>query len=369
MSQLTPGMRDQLLGPAECGDDLYPFVSIIMPVRNEEDFIEKSLEAVLAQDYPKHRMEIFVADGMSTDSTRQIVVRLIMQHPNCAVTLLNNPGRIVATGLNIALSRARGHVLVRVDGHCRIQSDYVSRCVAHLREDGVDGVGGPITTVGATLVGRAISAAMSSPFGVGGSAFRTIKDRRLLVDTIAFPAYTRRAVELAGAFDEELVRNQDDEYNYRLRKLGARLLLAPDVRSEYHSRTSLRSLWRQYFQYGYYKVRVMQKHFGQTSWRQFVPPAFVLVLLAGAVLSPLNAVARTLWLLVVASYLFAVATVSVWTGARSGWRLISPLLVAFAILHVSYGVGVLAGLVRARWWSFSAILLGLRAPRNNRPLG
>lgn len=348
MRQATPDLRDRLQRSAERDDDLYPFVSIIMPVRNEEDFIEESLGAVLAQDYLRHRMEVFVVDGMSTDSTARIVQRLIAQHPDRSITLLSNPGRIVATGLNLALTLARGSVLVRIDGHCRIQRDYVSRCVAHLREDGVDGVGGPITTVGATLVGQAISAAMSSPFGVGGSPFRTIKDRRLLVDTIAFPAYTRRAVEMAGAFDEELVRNQDDEYNYRLRGLGARLLLAPDVRSEYHSRTSLRSLWRQYFQYGYYKVRVMRKHFRQMNWRHFVPAAFVLVLLAGALLSPLNALARTLWLLVLASYLFAAAAASVWTAARAGWRLLLPLPLAFAILHVSYGVGFLTGLVRVR---------------------
>ncbi len=364
MSQSTTNVQDPFLPPpAERTDDRVPFVSVIMPVRNEEDFIEQSLGAVLAQDYPKHRMEVFVSDGMSTDSTRQIVERLTTQHPECSVTLLNNPGRIVATGLNLAMSRARGSVLVRIDGHCRIQSNYVSRCVAHLREDDVDGVGGPITTVGSTLIGQAISAAMSPPFGVGGSAFRTIKDRTLLVDTVAFPAYTRRAVDLAGAFDEELVRNQDDEYNYRLRKLGARLLLAADVRSEYHSRTSFRLLWRQYFQYGYYKVRVMQKHFHQMSWRQFVPPAFVLMLLLGALASPLNAVARTMWLLVLATYALAVATASVWTASRAGWRLLSPLPLAFAILHLSYGFGFLVGLAKATRFPSRALPRETVAPK------
>lgn len=348
MNRVTPDLGRRPPPCAERDGDRHPLVTVIMPVRNEQDFIGESLGAVLAQDYPKHRLEVLIADGLSTDSTPQIVRRMIEQHPDRSITLLSNSGRIVATGLNLALTHARGSVLVRIDGHCRIQRDYVSRCVAHLREDGVDGVGGPITTIGATLVGQAISAAMSSPFGVGGSAFRTIKDRQLLVDTIAFPAYTRRAVEMAGPFDEELVRNQDDEYNYRLRKLGARLLLAPDVRSEYHSRTSLRALWRQYFQYGYYKVHVMRKHFRQMHWRHFVPAVFVVVLVAGALLSPLNALARTLWLLVLVGYLMAVAAASVWTAARSGWRLLSPLPFAFAILHVSYGAGFLAGLVTVR---------------------
>lgn len=336
------------LGTADPYPDVHPFVSLIMPVRNEADFIEESLGAVMAQDYPAHRMEVLVADGMSTDTTRQIVSRLAANHPSTTLTLVDNPGRIVATGLNRALALARGQVIVRIDGHCKISPDYVSRCVAHLRDEGVEGVGGPITTIGTTLVGRAIAVAMSSPFGVGGSAFRTINDRRLFVDTIAFPAYTRRAVEMAGPFDEELVRNQDDEYNYRLRKMGATLLLAPDVRSEYYSRASLRSLWRQYFQYGFYKVRVMQKHFGQTSWRQFVPPAFVLVLLVGALLSPVSESVRTAWLLIIGAYLAASVTAAIATAARLGWRLASPLLAAFVILHVSYGVGFLTGLTRIR---------------------
>ncbi len=223
-----------------------PFVSVIMPVRNEADFLADSLGAVLAQDYPPDRMEVFVADGMSTDGTREMVAELAARHPQRSISIVDNPGRIVAKGLNAALAVATGEIVVRIDGHCRIAPDYVSRCVDHICRDDVDGVGGSINTVATTPVGRVIAAVMSSPFGVGGSAFRTVTDRTMLVDTVPFPAYTRRAIEVAGPFDEELVRNQDDEYNYRLRKLGARILLAGDVTSDYYSRTSLRSLWRQY---------------------------------------------------------------------------------------------------------------------------
>jgi glycosyltransferase involved in cell wall biosynthesis len=245
-----------------------PLVSVIMPVRNEADFLAESLGAVLTQDYLPDRMEVLIADGMSTDGTRDIVSDLATRYPRCPITVLDNPGRIVATGLNAALRVARGEIIIRIDGHCRIASDYVSRCVDHLRRDEVDGVGGSINTVAGTAVGRAIAGAMSSPFGVGGSAFRTIKGRTMLVDTVPFPAYSRHAIDMAGPFDEELVRNQDDEYNYRLRKLGARILLAADIKSDYYSRTSLGSLWRQYFQYGYYKVRVMRKHVRQMQVRQ-----------------------------------------------------------------------------------------------------
>ena len=322
-----------------------PFVSLIMPVRNEADFLTESLGAVLLQDYPSGRMEVLVADGMSTDGSREIVARLASRHPQCSVKIVDNPGRIVAKGLNAALAVATGEIVVRIDGHCRIAPDYVSRCVDHICRDGVDGVGGSINTVATTPVGRAIASVMSSPFGVGGSAFRTVTDKTMLVDTVPFPAYTRRAIDVAGPFDEELVRNQDDEYNYRLRKLGARILLAADVTSDYYSRTSLRSLWRQYYQYGYYKVRVMQKHVLQMQPRHFVPPAFVLFLLGGLLLSAVSVWALRLWLLGLLAYVLATLVATVVTIRRTGWHRPVLLPVAFVILHLSYGWGFLVGLV------------------------
>ena len=315
-----------------------------MPVRNEADFLAESLGAVLSQDYRSDRMEVLVADGMSTDGTRQIVADLAAQHPQHSVRVVDNPGRIVAKGLNAALDAAKGDVVVRIDGHCRIAHDYITRCVDHICRDDVDGVGGSINTIATTPVGQAIAAVMSSPFGVGGSAFRTVVDKTMLVDTVPFPAYTRRAIDIAGPFDEDLVRNQDDEYNYRLRKLGARILLASDVRSDYYSRTSLRSLWRQYYQYGFYKVRVMQKHVLQMQLRHFVPPAFVLFLIGGLLLSPVSLWVQRVWLLVLLTYALATLLASAATAKRTGCQ---PWLlpVAFPILHLSYGSGFLAGLL------------------------
>jgi succinoglycan biosynthesis protein ExoA len=328
-----------------------PFISVIMPVRNEADFLAESLGSVLWQDYPSDKMEVLVADGMSTDATRDIVRQLAAKHPRHSVRILDNPGRIVATGLNAALRIAKGDIIVRIDGHCRIAPDYVSRCVDHLMHDGVDGVGGSINTIATTPAGREIAAVMSSPFGVGGSAFRTMKGRTMLADTVPFPAYTRRAIELAGPFDEELVRNQDDEYNYRLRKLGAKLLLAADVQSDYYSRTSLRSLWRQYFQYGYYKVCVMQKHIGQMQPRQFIPPVFVLGLFGGAIVAPFDVIMRRLWLFVLLTYAAATLAASIAIVRRSGWNRPWLLPLAFPIIHISYGLGFIVGLVRfaGRW--------------------
>jgi len=326
-----------------------PFVSIIMPVRNEAAYIDRSLGAVLAQDYPAERLEILVVDGLSDDGTRAIIQAYQAQHGR--VRLLDNPARIVAPALNLALARARGDVIVRVDGHCEIAPDYVRNCVTHLRATGVAGVGGPIETVGETFTAQAIALAMSAWFGVGGSAFRTVKDRPMLVETIAFPAYTRRALARAGRFDEELVRNQDDEYNYRLLKLGEKLLLAPDVRSRYYSRGAVRKLWGQYFQYGFWKVRVLQKHPRQMRGRQFAPPLFAATLLLGLLFPPLLA-------LTLLAYTLANGAAALALGRRHGWRYAPLLLLIHPTLHLSYGLGFLVGLARfgGRWGSDTAVI-------------
>jgi glycosyltransferase involved in cell wall biosynthesis len=262
--------------------------------------------------------------------------------------------------LNIGIRAARGDVIVRVDGHCEIASDYVRRCVEHISNDQVDGVGGSVHTVGETSTAEAIAAAMSSRFGVGDSAFRTERDKTGLVDTVPFPAYTRSIIQQAGGYDEELVRCQDDEYNYRLRELGAKILLAGDIRSRYYSRASLRSLWQQYFQYGFWKVRVMQKHPKQMRLRQFVPPSFVLssfIVLGLSFLVGLCGPCRTVrwgWIplaLVWGSYVVANLAASVLTASKKGWRHALQLPVVYAILHLSYGLGFLVGLFKFwnRW--------------------
>ena len=248
-----------------------PSVSVIMPVRNEADLIERSLGAApLARTTQSNLLEVIVARrNVERWNARNnfIPAKYTCEPANRKQCWENRPDRYQRRHGG----RDTADIIVRIDGHCEIAPDYVRRCVEHLENGEADGVGGPIETVGQTYLARVIACAMSSNFGVGGSAFRTGSKAAILTDTIAFPAYTRAITERAGAYDEELVRNQDDEYNYRIRKLGGRLLLAPDIRSRYFSRGSLRSLWRQYLQYGYWKVRVMQKHPRQMRARQFVP--------------------------------------------------------------------------------------------------
>src|SRR5258706_826592 len=331
--------------------DNRPFISVIMPIRNEADRIAQGLGAVLVQDYPQDRMEVFVVDGMSTDATRSIIADLATKHSDIPISVLDNPGRIVPIGMNIALAKAKGEIIVRVDGHCEIAPDYVSRSVDHLLSDKLDGVGGPIDTIGATPLSKAIAVAMSVPFGVGNSAFRTVKDKGMFVDTVAFPAYMRKAIDMAGPYDEELVRNQDDEYNYRLRSLGDKIYLAQDIHSKYYSRSSIKSLWRQYYQYGYWKVRVMQKHPAQMSLRQFAPPLLVTVIVGGAVLALFSSFFRALWLIAVVGYIVGNLAASWLTASKTEMQYFQWLPLIFATLHFSYGSSFVVGLVKFanRW--------------------
>jgi len=321
-----------------------PFVSIILPVRNEAGFIRQSLDSILQQDYPAEQTEILVVDGLSTDDTREIIQQYQLEHTN--LFLIDNPGRIVPTGMNLALRQAKGEIIIRVDGHCIIAPDYVSKCVQYLSTGEVDGVGGPMKSIGETPLSETIAVGMSSPFGVGNSAFRTIIGKTMLVDSVPFPAYTRSIIEKVGLYDEELVRNQDDEYNYRIREAGGKILLAEDIHSTYFSRGSLKKLWKQYFQYGYWKVRVLQKHPRQMSLRQFVPPLFVVSLLLAFILALIFPRGWLVLAGILIVYLLVNLGASFWTGARRGWQHLPLLPLVYAILHLSYGSGFLIGLVK-----------------------
>ena len=320
-----------------------------MPIRNEAQFIERSLRAVLNQDYPLDRMEIIVVDGMSSDGSREIIDSV--QGGSAIVRCLDNPRKTVAAGLNAAIRESRGEIIVRVDGHSEVADNFIRQCVRHLKEDGLHCVGGPIDTIGTTRKGEAIALGMSSYFGVGGATFRTVRDRAMPVDTVAFPAYSRELLEAAGVFDEELVRNQDDEYNYRLRKLGFKVFLCPDVCSKYYSRSSLWALSKQYFQYGFWKVRVMQKHPQQMRLRQFVPPLFTAVLFGSLALSWLIPYSTAVFILTVCCYAKANLVASILSAGQKGWQLLPFLPIAYATIHLSYGLGFLVGLVRflGRW--------------------
>jgi succinoglycan biosynthesis protein ExoA len=332
-------------------------VSILIPVRNDASHIGRCLDAVLRQDYPSGLTQIIVADGDSDDATPQIVADYAKRHPN--VGIVHNPGRIVPTGFNLALAAADGEIIVRVDGHTTIEPDYVRRCVEALERTGAANAGGRMDAVGRGRFGDTVAEATSNPFGVGGARFH-YSTREEWVDTVYMGAWPRRVFEEIGLFDEELVRDQDDEFNYRLREHGGKILLSPNIKSKYTNRSTPRALWKQYFQYGFWKIRVLQKHPKQMRPRQFVPPAFALSLILSLCLAVILPWGWVSLAVVAGCYTLANLTASVVTASRRDWRHMVFLPVVYAILHLSYGLGFLVGLVR--FWNRWGDTAG-RAPR------
>lgn len=328
----------------------FPQVSIIMPVRNESAYIENSLGSIFLQDYPSHLLEILMVDGASTDDTREKITRLSQKYPQYFVKVIENPQQYMPMGFNLGLRNANGEIIIMMGGHAELAPDYVTQCIKLLNEYPVACVGGAMETVAVGGISQAIAIAMSSPFGVGGVAFRTRPQHVMEVDTVVFAAYRRAVFEEIGYLDEEMIRNQDDEFNYRLRESGKKILFSPSIHSRYYSRSSFKALWRQYFQYGYWKVRVFQKHPLQMRPRQFVPLAFVLGLTVSVLLIFLGA-GWALLMIILGLYLLANLGASLYLSVHHGWKNLKYLPLAFASLHLSYGYGFLFGLIRfiGRW--------------------
>jgi cellulose synthase/poly-beta-1,6-N-acetylglucosamine synthase-like glycosyltransferase len=320
----------------------FPFVSVIVPMRNERRYIERCLRSLASQDYPRDRFEVIVVDGGSNDGSRELVESLREEVPNLRV--VENRGKHTARGLNLGLAFARGEVIARVDAHAAVAPDFLRASAAALRRTGADVVGGPIQTLGEGRAGEAVALAVSSPFGVGNAVFR-YSEREQWTDTVAFPAYRRDVFDRVGPF-AEIDGGEDDELHYRLRDAGGRILLTPAIRSTYYARRSYWELARQYFGYGQAKVVVLSRHPRRTRLRQLVPSAFVL----GVVVSAAAAFFGGLLLLPLAilagAYLMASLGASFVVARRHGWRQFLRLPLAFACMHLAYGLGFLTGLLR-----------------------
>jgi len=329
-----------------------PLVSVVMPVRNEAGFIAHNLEAVLAQDYPAERLEVLVADGMSEDGTRDVVNQFAAEsarRPGAGrVELVDNPDRIMPTGTNAAIRRARGEVILLLGGHAALPRDYIRRCVEQLIARDADCVGGAMVSVGEGPMGETIAAAMSSAWGIGNSGFRTGagSDEPRPADTVPFGAYRRRVFERIGLFNPNMVRHQDYEFNYRLRESGGRILLVPSLKATYHVRPSLRSLWRQYWQYGIWKGRFVRNHPASLRPRHMAPAFLVLGLVLGGIVASLHPLGWTAAALISSAYLAFVALGTLALARRLAMDRVLRLPLVLVTLHLSYGGGVWIGLFK-----------------------
>jgi glycosyltransferase involved in cell wall biosynthesis len=329
-----------------------PLVSVIVPCRNEARYIGPCLESLLRADYPADRLEILVVDGLSDDGTAERVLEFAGR--DARIRLLRNPKRIVPCAMNIGLAAARGDVIMRMDAHSDYPTNYIPALVGWLERTGADNVGGACLTLPAddSPTARAIALALAHPFGIGNAWFRRGVTTPTPVDTVPFGCFRPTLFRRIGGFDEELVRNQDDELNFRILRHGGSVLLVPDVVCRYYARSSFRQLARTYYQYGLFKPLVAYKIGRVMTARQLAPPAFVLALLTAGAAAPWSLAARVALGLVIPAYAMAALGFGV-SGARGhGVRAGALLAGAFATLHISYGLGFVAGTLRLalrRW--------------------
>ena len=324
-------------------------ISVIIPCRNEKSHIGDFLRTVHSQELePGWTLEVLVADGLSDDGTRDILGRYR------DVQVIENPDRIVSTGLNAAIAAATGEIIVRMDVHTSYASDYIRQCVYVLQETGADNVGGPWVAKGRGLVGNAIAAAFQSRFCTGGGKSHDPAYEGE-VDTVYLGCWTRSAFEKAGLFDPHLVRNQDDEFNFRLRRLGGRIWQSTRIKSSYEPRNSLSALFRQYLQYGFWKVAVIRKHRSLAAWRHLVPALLVSSILIWLVVFALATALRlhqaamaTGAALETELAVYALACVA--AAGRFARTVDPPVLLlvpgVMAVYHFAYGLGFLIGVLK-----------------------
>ena len=317
-----------------------PRVSVLVPCRNEDRHIDATLSALHRQMEPEGGLEILVVDGMSDDGTRAILRRWEAADPR--IRVVDNPGRTVATGLNAAVAAARGEILVRADAHTDYADDYVRSCVDVLRESGADNVGGPWVARGSGYVSRAAAAVFDSRVVTGGGRARN-GEHEGPVESVYLGCWRREAMQRFGAFDEQLVRNQDDEHNLRIVRGGGTIWQSRRIRSWYHPRDTVTGLFRQHAEYGYWKVAVIRKHGRPASLRHLVPGAFVALLVLLGTLGFVWDGARTALLATSALYAAVVLLTSLVTAHRVDWKLLPILPAVIACHHLGYGTGFCVG--------------------------
>jgi len=325
-----------------------PSISIIIPCYNEQTTIRKLLASIYAQNTPRTDLEVIIADGMSSDGTRAEIAAFADSHQDLHLSVVDNPKRSIPAGLNCALKEAKGEIIIRLDAHSMPHADYIERCVADLEAGLGENVGGvwEIRPSADTWLAQSIAIAAAHPIGVGDALYRHAK-KAGTVDTVPFGAFKRELLATVGFFDENLLTNEDYEFNTRIRKSGGKIWLDPSIRSVYFSRAHISGLAKQYFRYGYWKWRML-RHFPDTlRWRQGLPPLLVLSLVGFGILGGFLPLFRVLLGAELILYILAIVAV----GAQQALRrrqtfLILGLPLAIAVMHICWGSGFLWSMIK-----------------------
>lgn len=318
------------------------YISVVMPVYNEEKYIKNCIESLLLQDYPKNLMEWIFVDGMSSDNTVELIKKYKERYPEM-IKILANPNKTVPYAMNIGIKEAKGKFIVRLDAHADYSKDYISKCVYYLETTDADNVGGVAETKSKGFVGNAIAKMLSSRFGVGNSDFRTNGESGY-VDTVPFGAFRKEVFEKWGGYDERLTRNQDNEMNYRIRNNGGKVYLSSDIKLSYYCRDSIKGISNMALKNGMWNVITMKLCPGSMGLRHFIPLMFLLSIIVLPILSIFVHPFALLFAIEMCLYLLLDCYFS---GKQAdGIKEFLLLLILFPIFHITYGAGSLKGLLK-----------------------
>ena len=320
-------------------------LSVIVPIYQEEKYISKCIDSMLSQDYPKDDLEIILVDGMSKDRTREIVATYTAKYP--FIRMIDNPDRIAPCAMNRGIKEAKGDVIIRLDAHVYYPKNYFSLLVEKLNElPGAENVGALCNTlpVNDSITAQSIAAVLSSSFGMGNSHFRVGADKEMEVDTVPFGCFHRSIFDKVGLYDEELVRNQDDELNARIIKAGGKIYLIPQLVCEYYARDTAKKVYKMFYQYGVFKPLVNKKLGSPATVRQFFPLFFVLGLLVGPVVCLFLPVLWWAYFAVIMLW-FILATSFSLKDSKSLKRILTQNWIYF-VVHFGYGWGYIVGIYK-----------------------
>jgi len=339
-----------------------PYVSIIIPCRNEEKFIGNCLDSIVLNDYPKKRLEVLVVDGMSEDGTKEIAKKYVQQY--AFINILDNPKRIIPSAMNIGIRNAKGDIIMKMDAHSTYKEDYISKCIKYLYEYNADNVGGIWHMIPRenTLLGKSIVFALSTPFGAGNAHFKIGSKEPRWVDTAPFGCYRKNVFNRIGLYDENIARSEDFNINSKLRRSGGKILLIPDIIIYYYTRSKFSEFCKHNFDNGFWITYPLKFFRTLFSWRHLLPLLFVLILISLIALSIFFPISLWLLLFIIASYILINFYFSCnITYKEKDLRYLILMPITFASIHLCYGLGSAWGLwkviiSRQFWINLSLIL-------------
>ena len=319
-------------------------VSIVIPVYNEEKYIEGLINSLLKQDYDKEKIEIIFVDGNSSDKTVEIINKKLANE-KLQYRVMSNPKKITPKSVNMGIKEAQNDIIIRLDAHSEYPINYITKCVYYINNTDADNVGCLFKAEGKTKIGKAIANVVSSKFGVGNSGFR-IKENSGYVDTVPFGTFRKELFDKIGYFNEELIRSEDNEFNYRIRKNGGKVYLFNETEIIYYPRDTIYRLMKMGFQNGEWATYTGYIIPGTMGIRHFIPLLFVLGLIAGIIITALHLKALTIaFFSVLAIYFIIDLLFTLKSVIKDGIEQLICFII-YPLFHISYGIGSIFGIFK-----------------------